>query len=201
MQDVTVRQLSLNLWGSNCGYTAQGNSFPGSWLGPATVSMLPFTCGGSFSSQGVSYTFGWTSASPNAVLSSPPFDMQVSMQSVNGAPSGLATGGQIMGYLSALGTTSLITNLTGNANDTLTWMYNPPPVVQISIVPVGGCPDGSTTCLTPAATCNPAASANASTVVSNVLNGWDLSNLEGNVPSTYPSQVRRSCLHCTTKPP
>lgn len=26
--------------------------------------------------------------------------------------------------------------------------------------------------------------------VSNVLNAWDLSNVEGNVPYTYPSQVR-----------
>lgn len=188
---MTVRELGLNLWGSDCGYTSAGNSFPGSWLGPATVAILPFTCSNIFSAQGVSVTFGSTSVSPNAQLNTPPFDMQVSMQSVNGAASGLATGGQIMDYLQVLGTTVLTTNLTSSASDSLTWMYYPPPALQVAVVPVGGCPDGSTTCLTPSST-SVCSSGSANTLVNNVLNAWDLSNVEGNAPQTYSSQASRS---------
>lgn len=187
LQDVTVRQLGLNLWGSSCGYTAQNNAYPGAWLGPATVSILPYTCSSLFSPQGVAYTFGTTSGTPNVVMAAPPFAMQVSMQSVDGSQSGLASGGQIVSYLQVLGTSALMTNLTGSADDSLTWLYMPPPALQVAVVPVGGCADGSSTCLTPLATCSGASGANSLTA--SILNAWDLSNVEGNAPSTYSSQV------------
>lgn len=191
LQDVTVRQLGLNLWGSSCGYTAQGNSYPGAWLGPATVAILPFTCSSLFSPQGVAYTFSTASGTPNVVMAAPPFAMQVSMQSVDGSQSGLASGGQIVSYLQVMGTSVLTTNLTSSADDSLTWVYYPPPALQVAVVPVGGCADGSSTCLTPQATCSGVAVGNS--LVSNILNAWDLSNVEGNTPTTYSSQVS-ACL-------
>lgn len=126
-----MRRLSLNLWGSDCGYIANNVSYPGKWLGPAIVTLQPLTCSSYFSPQGLSLTFGATSATPNGQFSVPPFTLSVKLQDVNGAVTGLATGGEIMSYLTSLGTTSTGADVTQTPAADVTWTYYPPPALQV----------------------------------------------------------------------
>lgn len=67
LQDVTIRNLSLALWGGSCPYIAQGTTYPGFWMGRTTVQLAPTTC---FTSLLLS--FGDTSATPVGHYQVPP---------------------------------------------------------------------------------------------------------------------------------
>lgn len=45
-------------------------------------------------------------------------------------------------------------NLTNQASANVAWTYAPPPVISVSVMPAGGCSDGSATCQTAGSYCS-----------------------------------------------
>lgn len=102
IQDTTVRQLSLSLWGGSCGYTAENVTYPGAWLGTATATLVPATCAGAFSPGGVRMVFGASSATPSRVSRTPPLFLHAKLTDVLTSVTGdtpRATEGQILSYM------------------------------------------------------------------------------------------------------
>lgn len=106
LQDVTVRELSLSLWGGSCPYTAANVTYPGAWLGTATVTLLPGTCASVFSPEGVKLVFGKTSATPSRVSRTPPLLLTAKLADVFTSVTGdspKATAAQILSNLEVRG--------------------------------------------------------------------------------------------------
>lgn len=93
-----MRQMSLSLWGSSCTTIANNVTFPGTWLGPTTVSIKPLTCTSLFAQAVNLGPFG-TASQPTGVFNTPPFYLQATVTNLDGSELNLASEGQVLGYL------------------------------------------------------------------------------------------------------
>lgn len=90
-----MRALSLALWGGSCGYTAQGATYPGFWMGAATAQLAPATC-----FTAVTVQWAASSAAPIGSWRVPPLDFtSVQLTGLDDSAAKKASLPQVTNYL------------------------------------------------------------------------------------------------------